>query len=124
MKNARSTFLQVPITREEVSEIAREIRAEAERFGRERDREGTVFFEVRNRMSIIQNIGRMKEPRRCRETSPPQCLSRPADPPSRLPPSTPTTKPTIIVLPGSKNSDVSIVKRVVLVARYVVTMVV
>eukprot|EP00904_Undaria_pinnatifida_P008795 jgi/Undpi1/5045/HiC_scaffold_19.g08397.m1 len=38
--------LQVPITREEVSEIAREVRAEAERFGRERDREGTVFFEV------------------------------------------------------------------------------
>ena len=33
--------------REEVSEIAREVRAEAERFGRERDREGTVFFEVR-----------------------------------------------------------------------------
>ncbi|CAM9335359.1 unnamed protein product, partial [Laminaria digitata] len=37
---------QVPITREEVSEIAREVQAEAERFGRERDSEGTVFFEV------------------------------------------------------------------------------
>lgn len=36
----------MPIGREEVAEIADEVRAEAVRFGRERDPEGTVLFEV------------------------------------------------------------------------------
>lgn len=38
---------QVPLEREEVLSIAKDVREEAERLGRERDPEGKVLFEVK-----------------------------------------------------------------------------